>query len=90
MAKSEKSRKRKLEAIPNDFASLEEAAEFWDTHSIADYWDETSEVADAKINIIRRHVHIDAGLARKIHNVARQRGVSTETLVNLWLLEKIP
>ena len=24
--------------------SLEEIAEFWDTHSLADYWDQTHEV----------------------------------------------
>lgn len=32
------------EAIPEHFASEEEAGEFWDTHSVADYWDETEEV----------------------------------------------
>jgi hypothetical protein len=87
MAKSE-SRKKKVEAIPSSFASIEEAAEFWNSHSVADYWDETREIEGVKINLIRRHVHIDADLARKIHNVARRRGVSAETLVNLWLQEK--
>ena len=30
--------------IPENFASIEEAAEFWETHSLADYWDMTKEV----------------------------------------------
>jgi len=89
MAKSERSRKKRVALIPSRFASIEEAAEFWNSHSVADYWDETREVEEVKINLIRRHVHIDADLARKIHSVARRRGVSAETLVNLWLQEKI-
>ena len=34
----------KKEPIPDQFDSFEAAADFWDTHSLADYWDETSEV----------------------------------------------
>ena len=30
--------------IPDHFNSLEEAGEFWDTHSAADYWDEMQEI----------------------------------------------
>jgi hypothetical protein len=30
--------------IPLHFASVEEAAEFWDNHDLADYWDLTHEV----------------------------------------------
>lgn len=36
---------RKNNAIlPKEFASFEEAQEFWDTHSAADYWDEMHDV----------------------------------------------
>jgi len=31
--------KKKREPIPRHFKSIEEASEFWDTHSLADYWD---------------------------------------------------
>jgi hypothetical protein len=34
----------KRDPIPENFASIEEAAEFWETHSLADYWDVTKEV----------------------------------------------
>jgi hypothetical protein len=30
--------------LPEHFNTLEEAGEFWDTHSAADYWDEMEEV----------------------------------------------
>ncbi|MFH1633130.1 MAG: hypothetical protein ABIG63_03850 [Chloroflexota bacterium] len=34
----------KRELIPEHFSSAEEAGEFLDTHSAADYWDEMDEV----------------------------------------------
>ena len=38
------------EPIPEQFATVDEAAEFWDTHSLADYWDFTEEV-DFKVDL---------------------------------------
>ncbi len=32
------------EPIPEQFTSIEEIQEFWDTHSTADYWDEMEDV----------------------------------------------
>jgi hypothetical protein len=46
-------------------------------------------VKGVKINLMRRHFRVDAELARKIDRIARERGVSAETLVNLWLQEKV-
>ncbi len=89
MSRSERSRKKTVEPIPNRFASAQKAGEFWETHSVADYWNGTNEVPDVKIKLVRRHFRVDADLAHKIHNIARKRGVSPETLVNLWLQEKI-
>ncbi|MDM8518787.1 UPF0175 family protein [Anaerolineales bacterium HSG6] len=34
----------KKESIPEQFNNAEEAGEFWDTHSAADYWDEMDEI----------------------------------------------
>ena len=88
MAKSVRSKRKLRDPLPESFSSIEEAAEFWDTHSITDYWDQTHEVKGVKINLVRRHFRVDAELARRIDRIAHQRGVSAETLVNLWLQEK--
>ena len=88
MTKSAGSKKQQRDPIPENFSSYEEATEFWDAHSVADYWDHTREVKGVKLNLVRRHFRIDAKLARKIDRIARQRGISAETLVNLWLQEK--
>ena len=37
-------RKKKRDPIPEHFATLEEAATFWATHDLSDYWDLTEEV----------------------------------------------
>jgi hypothetical protein len=86
MAESKKVR----EPIPEHFATIEEAAEFWDTHDLADYWDLT-EAVDFEVDLQHRRylVALDPELAEKLAGEARKRGLSTETLINLWLSEKL-
>jgi len=87
MERSDKGR----EPIPAHFATIEDAAEFWDTHDLADYWDLTEEVADVEVDL-GQHRYLFAlapNLARKVTLEARKQGVSTETLVNVWLTEKL-
>ena len=72
------------------FQTLEEIAEFWDTHSTADYHDLTHEV-QFDVNL-RKHtdpVVLIPELSETIQTLAHTRGVSTETLINVWLTEKI-
>jgi hypothetical protein len=81
---------KKREPIPQHFKSVAEAAEFWDTHDLADYWDATREV---KLEVdLRRRVFLTAlepELAKRLVACARKHGVSTETLINVWLTEKL-
>jgi hypothetical protein len=76
--------------IPEQFPTMEAAAEFWDTHSLADYWDVTEEV-DFEVHLRNRRylVAVAPELAEKLAVEAHQRGLSTETLVNLWLSERL-
>lgn len=39
-----KEKNKKRDPMPSPDATPEEIGEFWDTHSLADYWDETYEV----------------------------------------------
>lgn len=68
---------------------LEEIAEFWDTHSLADYWDQTHEVEFEVRAKRRRRVTIDPDIYMRIERCAVTRGVLPETLVNLWLVERL-
>ena len=69
--------------------SLDEAAEFWDTHDSADYEEYMRDV-ECEADIQRRVylVSLDSDLYRKVSAIAQARGVSAETLVNLWVQEK--
>ena len=70
-------------------SSLEEIGEFWDNHSLADHWDQTEEV-DFKIRAKkRRRIAIDPELFDKITASSLKRGILPETLINLWLTEKL-
>jgi len=89
MKKNGSKKTKQRDPIPDNFPSIEAAADFWDTHSLADYEDLTEEVTDVKIDLVRRHFRVDRELARKIGKLARERGISSETLVNLWLQEKV-
>ncbi len=69
--------------------TLEEIADFWDAHSLADYWDQTYEV-EFEVNAERRRrVTLDPEIYVKLETQARRRGLTLETLVNLWLFERL-
>lgn len=81
---------KKREPIPPHFQSVTEAAEFWDSHDLTDYWDLTRE-ASFEVDIQRRVflTALEPSLAKKLTECARKQGVSTETLINVWLTEKV-
>lgn len=70
--------------------NLEEMAQFWDTHSLADYDDQTYEVEMTFDPAARRSlVGIEPELMYELRRIARQRQVSTQTLVNVWLQQRV-
>jgi len=74
-----------------EFKSYEEMAEFWDTHSLDDYWEQT-EPAEFEISEHARHrylIPVDRDLISRAQRVARIRGLSTESLVNLLLEQRL-
>lgn len=68
--------------------TLEEIANFWDTHSLADYWDQTHKVEFEVRATRRKRVTLDPDVYEWVKSQAHLRGISPETLVNLWLLER--
>jgi len=69
--------------------TLEEVAGFWDTHSLADYWDQTHEVQFEVRAKRRRRITLDPELYAQVEAQGRTRGILPETLVNLWLVERL-
>lgn len=70
--------------------SYTEIGEFWDAHDLADYWEQTKPVEfDVDIQSEVTYYAVDVTLAARIREVASKRGVSAETLLNLWIQEKL-
>ena len=69
--------------------NLEEIADYWDTYSLADRWDETYEV-NFEVRMQRKcRVTLTPEIYKKIEKQALEQGVLPETLVNLWLAERL-
>ena len=70
--------------------SYREIGEFWDTHDLNDYWEQTEPAGfDVDIRSSAVYYPVESNLAARLNSVAGQRGISAETLLNLWLQEKM-
>lgn len=81
----------KPEPIPEKFESFEALADFWDSHDLTDYEDELEEV---KYKIAKKPSHqfilsLSDKLTREMRIIVRREGVSMQTLVNLWIQERL-
>ncbi len=76
--------KNKLSSI-SKADSLEKIGEFWDTHDFTDF---DSGGPDVEFEFACT-VPIESGLYSSVEKLARTRGVRLETLVNLWLQQRL-
>ena len=70
--------------------SYQEIGEYWDSHDAGEIWDESEDVkfeVDLQSDVF--YYAVETSLSSKLHTIAERRGVSAETLVNLWLQEKV-
>ncbi len=69
--------------------TVEEIGEFWDSHSLDDYRDQTKEVEFEVRAKHRRRITLDPEIYERVEVQARTRGISPETLINLWVVERL-
>ncbi|HEY53008.1 MAG TPA: hypothetical protein G4N94_06090 [Caldilineae bacterium] len=69
----------------SEASTLREIGAFWDTHDFTDF---DSDAPDVKIEFASS-IAIEPDLLSEIEDQASMRGVTVETLVNLWLQEKL-
>ena len=83
-------KQKQIDPIPEEFASYEQAAEFWDTHDTTDYQDNFETVAvQSELKGRRYEVEIDEELMTTLASLAQSRGVPISELVSEMLREKI-
>ena len=70
--------------------SYAEIGEFWDQNDLADHWDDTRP-AEFEVDLRGSSVYfpLERSLAEQLRSAADEHGVSPETLLNLWVQEKI-
>jgi hypothetical protein len=70
--------------------SIQELAQFWDTHDVTDFEDELEEVTEP---VFRREKPITLALdpdeAKAVHDLATSKGVADSELIREWIREKI-
>ena len=72
------------------FETYEEAAEWFDTHDMADYEDRLIPVnLDFDLTGSHDWVELDKEIVKYLRDLAQKQHVSTRTLVNEFLREKI-
>ena len=73
------------------FKTYKEEAEFWDTHSFADYWDESRMVEFVEPSPKKAVIHVKMAenLKEKIEQVAKTKDISVSSLIRMWTVEKL-
>ena len=87
MAKNKTTR----DPLPETFATLEEIAEFWDRHDITEYGEYLTPV-EVQVAAHPRHEYVIARpdmLDVVLRKVQQREGVPLNTLINLWVQEKL-
>ena len=67
-------------------ATLEKMGEYWDTHDFTDFDNPADPDVEIKITCA---IPIELDLLASVEKQARRRGVKAETLINLWLQQKV-
>ncbi len=81
---------RKGKTSISEAGSYQQIGEFWSEHDLADFWDQTEPVEfEVDIEFEKRYYPLERGLSNEVNKIAHHRGISVETLLNLWVKDKI-
>jgi hypothetical protein len=70
-------------------STYQEIGEFWDEHDATEYGEQIDAKFQVNISSQHRYYPLDRDISFEIRRIAKQRGVSEETLLNIWVQEKI-
>jgi CopG antitoxin of type II toxin-antitoxin system len=82
--------KKKRDPLPEHFASIEEAAAFWDTHDSGDY-DEYFVDVECEVELKKRtlRISVDGALYDEVRAIAKKKRIPADKLVSRWIKEKL-
>ena len=72
------------------FKSLQEMADFWDTHEFTDFAHEFTPVKNATIKLDKKtYLPVTLAMYEKLEKIAGSRGLSVDALIKQWVEEKL-
>lgn len=82
--------KKRISKIP-EFKTIEEEANFWDTHSFSEFWDELKPV---KVKVAKNlsdgiTVRFDGRALDEIRTRAAKKGLGPTQLIRMWVMEQL-
>jgi hypothetical protein len=81
---------RKDKSSVSQATTYKEIGDFWDTHDLADFWNKTKEASfEVDIESEITYYAVDRMLSERIQAIAQKRGITADTLINLWVQEKL-
>jgi len=80
----------KKSRIP-EFKSIQEEAEFWDTHDFTDY---EREFKPVKVHFVKKFsepvtIRFDRGALQTLRQEASKKGIGATTLIRMWVYEQL-
>ena len=71
-------------------SSYEGIGAYWDTQDLSKVWRKTRKVKfDVQIESEVIYYPIEKNLSEKIQSIAKKQGISSDTLINLWVQQKV-
>jgi hypothetical protein len=81
---------RKNKSSISEASSYEDIGAYWDTQDLSKVWHKTRKVKfDIQIESETIYYPIEKSLSEKIQSIAKRQGVSSDTLINLWIQQKV-
>lgn len=70
--------------------SIQELAQFWDTHDLTDFEDQLEEVTEQVFeHKTEMKVHLEPEEIQAVSEIAKSKGINSADLIREWVLEKI-
>jgi len=69
--------------------SYKDIGAFWDEHDATEFGEQIDAEFEVDIHSQHRYCPIDSHFIKNIKQLAKERGISEVTLINLWIQEKI-
>ncbi len=81
---------KRVKSTVSKESSYLEMGEYWDKHDLADNWESTEKVdfefiAEPQVT----YFAVERNLSDKLRRIALSQGISADTMLNMWIQEKM-